>query len=131
MTIAQVSEKYGLSEDTLRYYERAGLIPPVPRRAGGARDYDEAACGWVEFAKCFRAAGIGVEALAEYVRLWQQGSGTAAARKALLVRERAALAARMAAMRESLTRLDAKIAGYEELLAPAEAELRRLEQKRR
>ncbi len=41
MTIAAVSETYGLTPDTLRYYERIGLIPPVPRTAGGIRDYGE------------------------------------------------------------------------------------------
>ncbi len=42
MTIKEVSRRYGLSADTLRYYERVGLIPPVPRTSGGMRDYDEA-----------------------------------------------------------------------------------------
>ena len=39
MTIAEVSRKYDISADTLRYYERIGLIPPVPRTRGGLRDY--------------------------------------------------------------------------------------------
>ena len=45
-------QKYGLSPDTLRYYERIGLIPPVHRTAGGVRDYTENDCNWVEFIKC-------------------------------------------------------------------------------
>ena len=52
MTIAEVSEKYGLTADTLRYYERVGLLPPVPRTSGGIRDYGEKDCGWIEFIKC-------------------------------------------------------------------------------
>lgn len=48
MTIKEVSRRYGLSADTLRYYERVGLIPPVPRTSGGMRDYDEASLGWVD-----------------------------------------------------------------------------------
>ena len=83
MTIAQVSQKYGVSADTLRYYERIGLIPPVHRSAGGIRDYDETDCGWVEFIKCMRAAGLPIEALIEYVALFQQGDDTLCARKAL------------------------------------------------
>ena len=66
MTIAEVSQKFGLSPDTLRYYERIGLIPPVPRTKGGIRDYDEVSCGWVELMKCMRAAGVQIEALTEY-----------------------------------------------------------------
>ena len=66
MTIREVSERYGLSADTLRYYERVGLIPPVPRTRGGVRDYDGASLGWVELIKCMRSAGAGIEALTEY-----------------------------------------------------------------
>ena len=88
MTIREVSERYGLSADTLRYYERVGLIPPVPRTGGGVRDYDGASLGWVELIKCMRSAGVGIEALTEYCRLFQQGEETLEARKALLVEQR-------------------------------------------
>ena len=76
MTIAEVSRKYEISADTLRYYERIGLIPPVPRTKSGLRDYDEESCGWVELMKCMRAAGVQIEALIEYVALFQQGDDT-------------------------------------------------------
>ena len=69
MTIAEVSKKYNLTADTLRYYERIGLLPPVPRTQGGFRDYDEESCRWIELMKCMRAAGVQIEALVEYVRL--------------------------------------------------------------
>ena len=74
MTISEVSEKYGLTPDTLRYYERIGLIPPVPRTKSGLRDYDESSCNWIEFIKCMRGAGLQIEALIEYVALYQQGA---------------------------------------------------------
>ena len=61
MTIAEVSRKYGLSADTLRYYERSGLIPPVQRTASGIRNYTEEDCKWVYFSKCLRSAGMPVE----------------------------------------------------------------------
>ena len=73
MTIAEVSRKYNLSADTLRYYERIGMIPPVTRTPSGIRDYQESDLGWVELAKCMRSAGLPVEALIEYVRLTQEG----------------------------------------------------------
>ena len=88
MTIAEVSEKYGLSADTLRYYERIGLIPPVRRNASGIRDYDEASCNWVNFIKCMRSAGIPIESLIEYVRLFALGRQTVPARMAILLEER-------------------------------------------
>ena len=106
MTIAEVSRKYEISADTLRYYERIGLVPPVPRSKSGIRDYDEASCGWVELMKCMRAAGVQIEALIEYVNLFQQGDRTIDARKELLKEQRCPLAARMAEMKRSLHGLD-------------------------
>lgn len=51
MTITEVSSRYDLSQDTLRYYERIGLIPSVNRKQSGVRDYTEEDCRWVEFIK--------------------------------------------------------------------------------
>ena len=81
MTIAQVSQKYGISADTLRYYERIGLLPPVGRTKIGIRDYTEEDCNWVNFIKCMRSAGLPVETLIEYVGLFGQGDETIPARK--------------------------------------------------
>ena len=82
MTIAEVSRQFDITPDTLRYYERIGLIPPVPRTKSGIRDYDQTSCSWIEFIKCMRAAGLQIEALIEYVALFQQGDSTIGARKA-------------------------------------------------
>ena len=113
MTIAQVSRKYDISPDTLRYYEKIGLLPPVPRTKSGIRDYDETSCGWIELMKCMRAAGVQIEALIEYVALFQQGDETLDQRKALLVEQREQLTARMADMQRSLDRLNEKIDRYD------------------
>ena len=126
MTIAEVSKKYGLSADTLRYYERIGLIPPVPRTKGGVRDYGEESCGWIELMKCMRAAGVQIEALIEYVKLFRQGDATMAARKAILVEQRDQLFARMAEMQSSLDLLNEKIDRYEQGMVSAEQQLRLL-----
>lgn len=120
MSITEVSKKYGLSPDTLRYYERIGLIPPVHRTAGGVRDYTEADCNWVEFIKCMRGAGIQVEALIDYVSLFQQGEATADARKQILIEQRDQLQERLQEMQATLERLNAKIEHYEEIIVPAE-----------
>ncbi|QNL45403.1 MerR family transcriptional regulator [Oscillibacter hominis] len=125
MTIAEVSKQYGLSADTLRYYERIGLIPPVPRNESGIRDYDEDSCGWVELMKCMRAAGVQIEALIEYVALFRQGDETIDARKALLMDQRNRLISRMADMQASLDRLNEKIDLYEQGLMVKEKLLKR------
>ena len=114
MTIAEVSKTFGLTADTLRYYERIGLIPPVKRSSSGIRDYDEKDCNWVEFIKRMRGVGIPVEMLIEYVAMFRLGKETIAARKALLVEQRQQLADKIVAMQAVLERLDMKIDGYEE-----------------
>ena len=124
MTIAEVSKKYDISADTLRYYERIGLIPPVPRTKSGIRDYDEVSCGWIELMKCMRAAGVQIEALIEYVALFQQGDSTVDARKAILIEQRDQLVERRADMQRSLDRLNYKIERYEQGLMVKEHQLR-------
>ena len=116
MTIAETGKKYGLTADTLRYYERIGLIPPVPRTKGGVRDYDEASCRWIELVKCMRSAGVQIEALIEYGALYRQGEGTEERRKDILAEQRALLLGRMEKMQRSLERLDYKIANYDKIL---------------
>lgn len=113
MTITQASKKYGLTPDTLRYYERIGLIPPVPRTKSGIRDYDEDSCRWIELMKCMRRAGVQIEALIEYVALFRQGEETADARKNILLEQREQLISRMEDMQQSLDRLNDKIKRYE------------------
>ena len=130
MTIAEVSRKYDISADTLRYYERIGLIPPVPRTRGGVRDYGEESCGWIQLMKCMRAAGVQIEALIEYVDLFQQGDATLDAHKALLVEQRDQLVPRMAEMQASLDLLNQKIERYEQGMMTAEQQLRRLHTER-
>ena len=127
MTIAEVSKKYELSADTLRYYERIGLVPPVPRNKSGIRDYDTESCQWVELMKCMRSAGVQIEALIEYVALFQQGDETIGARKALLIEQRDQLVERMAEMQRSLDRLNDKIERYDQGLMTKEHLLRRLQ----
>lgn len=127
MTIAEVSKKFDISADTLRYYERIGLIPSVNRTSGGIRDYTEDDCRWVEFIKCMRNAGLSIEVLVDYVTMFQQGDSTAAARKELLIEQRRQLAERIAEMQSVLDRLDKKIEGYEDRILDYEKKLKKTE----
>ena len=113
MKIAEVSEHYGITADTLRYYERIGLIQPVNRNGGGIRDYNELDLRRVEFIKCMRSAGLPIEVLIEYVGLVQQGDGTIETRKEILKEQRALLLGRMKEMQKTLDLLDHKIDVYE------------------
>ena len=123
MKIAEVSEKYGISSDTLRYYERIGLVPPVNRNGGGIRDYNELDLRRVEFVKCMRSAGLPVEVLIEYIGLVQQGDKTIEARKEILTEQRELLVARMEQMQKTLDILDHKIEVYEKAVLKNEKEM--------
>ncbi|OOM14295.1 MerR family transcriptional regulator [Clostridium saccharobutylicum] len=125
MTITEVSRKYELSADTLRYYERVGLIPAVNRNKNGVRNYTEEDCRWVEFIKCMRNAGLPIEVLIEYVTLFQQGNETIDSRKELLKEQRAQLAQKIEDMKKTLDRLDYKIERYEKGIVAKENALRR------
>lgn len=112
MQIAEVAKRYDVSVDTIRYYERIGLIPHVTRLPNGIRDFAEYDCGWVEFIRCMRESGVQIEALVEYVALFQEGEHTAAARLEILVEQRDKLAAKLEEMKGTVQRLDGKIASY-------------------
>lgn len=130
MTITEVSKKYGLTADTLRYYERIGLIPSVPRNKSGIRDYDEESCQWIELMKCMRKSGVQIDALIQYVSLFQEGDATLDARKNLLIDQRNQLAERMKDMQASLDRLNYKIERYEQSMMAAERNLQRLHEEK-
>lgn len=114
MTIKEVSERYGISQDTLRYYERSGMIPAVSRTAGGIRDYGQKDLEWVELALCMRGAGLPVEVMARYVELCLQGDFTIPDRLQLLVDQRKALTKQEEQIRVMLQKLEYKISRYEE-----------------
>ena len=127
MRISEVSERYDISPDTLRYYERVGLIPTVNRSESGFRDYDQTDVGWVEFIKYMRSAGLTIEVLTEYVELVQLGDHTSEARKQILIDQRDELVRKIEEMQKTLDILDYKIAVYEKALAEKENHLNRNE----
>jgi MerR family transcriptional regulator, aldehyde-responsive regulator len=123
MKIAEVSEQHGLSMDTLRYYERIGLIPPVTRNENGIRNYSELDLQRVEFIKCMRKAGLPVEVLIDYIGLVQQGDRTIEARREILKEQRALLATRMKEMQKTLDILDHKIEVYDQAVLKNEKQM--------
>lgn len=120
MRISEVSESCHISSDTLRYYERIGLVPSIKRTRGGIREYNELDVKRIEFIKCMRNAGLSIEMLIEYFNLFEQGDETAEARKDLLKEQREVLASKIAELQKTLDYLDYKIAAYESHILPAE-----------
>jgi DNA-binding transcriptional MerR regulator len=124
MTIAEVCERFELSHDTLRYYEKIGLIPTIQRKASGIRNYTEEDCKWIEFIKCMRSAGLTIEFLSEYVKLFKKGDSTLHKRRSLLIEQRNHLKERMFEMQVTLDRLDLKVERYDTLVREKEKDLR-------
>jgi len=123
MKIAEVSEQSGMSSDTLRYYERIGLIPPVNRNGSGIRDYSELDIRRVEFVKCMRNVGLPIDVLIEYYGLVQQGDQTIEARKEILRKQRELLVVKMEEIQKTLDLLDRKISVYENIVLKKEKEI--------
>ncbi|MBP3275221.1 MerR family transcriptional regulator [Kandleria sp.] len=116
MTIKEVCKQFDISADTLRYYERVGVIPKVKRTKGGIRDYSEEDISWVENAICMRSAGVPVEMLIEYVKLYQEGDNTLEARRDLLIEARVEVQNKIDQYVETLNKLNFKISRYEEAI---------------
>ena len=123
MNIKKVSEVTGISADTIRYYERIGLIPRVSRNQSGIRDFTEREIGLLEFVRCFRKAGVSVEALIDYVALLEEGEGTEEARLAILKEQAEKLDARLAELQAARERLAYKIDNYQEFISQSERKL--------
>ena len=125
MKISEVSKKYDIPVDTLRYYEKAGLLPNVKKNSSGIRDYSETDCNWVEFIKCMRGAGLPIEVLKKYIKLFYEGDSTLTERKQILIDERQKLILKRDAIQSTIERLNYKINSYEETIAIREKELLR------
>ena len=117
MTISEVSKKYNLTQDTLRYYEKIGMLSNIPRNKSGIRNYDENSCRRIEFVKCMRDAGVEIEALLEYMKLFEEGKSTAKRRKEILEEQREKLLEKQKNITASLERLDYKIKLYNDIVS--------------
>lgn len=112
-TISEVSEKYQISSSTLRYYEKIGLLPNIPRQTNGNRYFTDQLLNWLEMIICLRHSGVPIEKLIEYAKLIQKGDDTIATREALLREQLAELYQKRVNLQRSIQRLEEKIALYE------------------
>ncbi|MBO0468316.1 transcriptional regulator [Enterococcus plantarum] len=124
MNIKKVSELSGVSADTIRYYERIGLIPPVKRNDNGIRNFDEEDLRWIVFSRQMRNAGLSIESLVEYLTLFQVGNETVPARKEIIADQIGELKEKASELNTAIERLEFKLANYDEHMIPAENALR-------
>jgi DNA-binding transcriptional MerR regulator len=117
-TISEAAEKCGLSQHTLRWYERIGLLPPIERGSDGRRRYSDRDLDWLATMTKLRATGMPVRDMQRYAELVRSGAGQAE-RLELLKRHREQVRRAIASQRECLKLLDAKITHYGSCLAEA------------
>jgi MerR family transcriptional regulator, aldehyde-responsive regulator len=114
MTIKEVATQEDLTPDTLRYYEKEGLIGPITKTKGGIRNYNDNDIARIRFIKCMRGADLPIDALKKYISLYDMGPSTEKERREILINEREALIERLNRMQKALDRLNLKIKLYDE-----------------
>lgn len=118
MTIREIAAKTNMSTDTLRYYERIGLLPPVPQNAAGIRNYDEYFVNFINFIKKLKASGMSLEHIIDYIRLAEMGDATIQERKKLLAEARETLLDKINSLQLVAELADYQLRNYENLLQP-------------
>ncbi len=122
MTIKEISEQLNISQDTLRYYEKIGLIKKVPRTLGGIRDYQQEQINNINFIKCMRDAGVSIDALVKYLSLFESDVPTEKERKEILIEEREKLRQKLEQIKVAYEKLNYKIEMYESIILEKEKE---------
>ncbi|REC32181.1 MerR family transcriptional regulator [Enterococcus pseudoavium] len=89
--IGEISEKYGISQDTLRYYDKAGLLPFVKKNQAGRREFTEDDLGYIEVIDCLKKSGIAVKEIAKFMDWCVAGDQTLPQRYNFMIEQEAAL----------------------------------------
>jgi DNA-binding transcriptional MerR regulator len=116
LTIQQVAAATGLTEHTLRYYERIGLIHPINRAENKHRRYTPNDIGWIDFLNKLRATGMSIQQMQQYAELQRQGDETLPERVQMLKALRDKVEAHIACLHENLEVVHYKIGFYSEIL---------------
>lgn len=125
MNIKKVSEQLGISSDTIRYYERIELVPPISRDKNGVRNFTDIDIQRLDFIKCMRHAGLSIESLHEYMHLYSLNDDrTIPARKRILEEKAEKLDERIASLQETRAYLQHKIDVYDSQLTQATNDLK-------
>jgi DNA-binding transcriptional MerR regulator len=116
LTVAEAAREAGVSAHTLRYYERAGLLPPVERNGSGHRRFTSEDIDWVVMVTRLRATGMPIRRIREYAELVWAGEGTERERLAIMEAHREQVLERLAEIERNLELIDYKIGLYRDRL---------------
>lgn len=116
MLISEVAKEFDLTADTLRYYEKEGLIGPIQKGENGIRNYDKDDLKRIEFVKCMRSAGLEVSFLKRYMKLYDEGDDTLEERREVLEEQKKILKQKLDDMQKAYDKLNIKIDLYDKML---------------
>ncbi|MGX7245926.1 MerR family transcriptional regulator [Enterococcus quebecensis] len=117
MNSKEAAEMFGLTTDTIRYYERVGVIPPIERDKNGYRVYTTRDLNWIYLAKSLRHAGVSIESLIEFATLSQLGGDVEQAQKQILQDQLQEITEKLEKMTKTRDLLRYKIDTYDEHIA--------------
>ncbi|HIX84335.1 MAG TPA: MerR family transcriptional regulator [Candidatus Megamonas gallistercoris] len=123
MTIKEISEKTDVSADTLRYYERIGLLPAVPRRPNGIREYDEFFIHWIAFIQDLKSLGMSLEAILDYIKLAKLGDISKEERKQIIMEVQNTLLDKIRILHTMVKKNNYHLEHYDDVLLPKTNEL--------
>lgn len=117
LSISDVSEATGLSQDTLRWYEREGMFPHIARGGDRRRKYDEDDLARIMLLVKLRRTGMSVHDMQRFVQLLAGGKETHPERMTLLLEHRIKVLAQLEQVQSDLEMVDLKIAHYDQLIS--------------
>lgn len=124
MNIKEVSEKFSISPDTLRYWEKVGAIPSVNRNKSGYRDYTIQDLDWISWTNCMRRAGVSVDNIVKYIKLFMEGDHTIPDRKKILQEQLVLIELKKNELQDTYDYLNKKISNYEQKVLKYEQRLK-------
>ncbi len=113
---ADMAEACGVTVDTLRYYEREGLLDVIERTPGGQRRYTPHDVAWVQLLRCLRVTALPIRDMRRFAELMRVGDAAIPERVELLEEHRRSVVRQMDELRAALTRIDEKLANYRTVL---------------
>ncbi len=114
-TVSEIKEKTGLSGDTIRYYERDGLLFDILRLPNGHRRYTEQDLEWIRFIVCLKSTGMPLKKIILYKELMKEGDVTATERKNIMSNQKEIVLNEISSLKNALDTLDYKIKYYQEI----------------
>jgi DNA-binding transcriptional MerR regulator len=109
----QVAEQTGFSLDTLRYYERIGLLDDIARNSGGQRVFTEGDVAWLRILRCLRDTGMPIQRMVRYAELARGGDDTVPERLEVLREHDRDIDEKIAHLRVEQDHIRAKIDHYQ------------------